>query len=67
MGAARRNEGFPDPAEIIAARERLHLSTLDCAKLVHSARRTWQQWESGDRNMHPGLWELFQIKIGKMK
>jgi len=24
--------------------------------------RTWQQWEAGDRRMHPALFELFLIK-----
>jgi len=30
--------------------------------LVHVALRTWQQWEAGDRRMHPAFWELFRIK-----
>jgi hypothetical protein len=24
--------------------------------------RSWQQWEAGDRRMHPAFWELFQRK-----
>ncbi|HAZ61178.1 MAG TPA: transcriptional regulator [Gammaproteobacteria bacterium] len=28
-----------------------------------ATRRVWQQWEAGDRRMHPAMWELFQIKI----
>jgi hypothetical protein len=24
--------------------------------------RAWQQWESGDRQMHPAFFELFLIK-----
>ena len=33
-----------------------------CAEQVHTTRRVWQQWESGDRRMHPAFWELFRIK-----
>ena len=33
-----------------------------CAALVHTSRRAWQQWEDGDRSMHPAFWELFQYK-----
>jgi len=33
-----------------------------CAEQVHTTRRVWQQWESGDRRMHPAFWDLFSIK-----
>lgn len=52
----------PDPAEILAARRAAGLTQTAAAALVHSALRTWQQWEAGDRRMHPGLWELFILK-----
>ena len=52
----------PDPAEILAARRAAGLTQTAAAALVHSALRTWQQWEAGDRRMHPGLWELFRLK-----
>ena len=55
----------PNPAEIIVARESAGLSQEKAAKLIYSALRTWQHWEAGDRRMHPGLWELFNIKTGK--
>lgn len=53
----------PDPAEIRAAREAAGLTQTEAAALVHGSLRTWQQWEAGDRRMHPGFWELFTIKI----
>lgn len=56
----------PYPEEIIAAREAAGLTQTGAAALVHSKLRTWQQWEAGDREMHPGLWELFQIKTRGM-
>ena len=33
-----------------------------CAAALHTSRRTFQQWESGDRSMHPAFWELLKIK-----
>ncbi|MCY1297241.1 hypothetical protein D9M70_466740 [compost metagenome] len=56
----------PDPAEIRGAREAAGLSQTAAAVLVHSGLRTWQQWEAGDRRMHPGLWELFQLKTATL-
>ncbi|MBH3308517.1 helix-turn-helix transcriptional regulator [Pseudomonas mosselii] len=53
----------PAPQEVRAAREAAKLSQTKAAELVHSKLRTWQQWEAGDRSMHPGLWELFQLKV----
>jgi DNA-binding transcriptional regulator YiaG len=55
----------PAPAAILAAREACDLTQEAASALVHSGLRTWQQWEAGDRRMHPGLWELFQIKSKK--
>jgi putative transcriptional regulator len=50
----------PAPAQIRAARG--ELSQTAAAALVHAKLRTWQQWEAGDRRMHPAFWELFQLK-----
>lgn len=33
-----------------------------CAALVHTQRRVWQQWERGERKMHPAFWELANLK-----
>lgn len=54
----------PAPEKIREARESSGLSQTAAAELVHSGLRTWQQWEAGDRKMHPGLWELFCLKVG---
>lgn len=56
----------PTPDEIKCMRERFHLSVADAAHLVHGAEKKWQQWEEGSARMHPGLWELFRIKAGKL-
>jgi len=52
----------PAPAEVRAAREAAGLSQTAAGVLVHTTCRTWQQWEAGDRRMHPAFWELFRIK-----
>lgn len=53
----------PTPAAIRAMRERANLTPADTAAMIHASARAWQQWESGDRRMHPAFWELFRIKL----
>lgn len=60
----------PTTSEIRQARESAGLSQTEAARLVHSALRTWQQWEAepgsaSHRKMHPAFWELFELKIAK--
>lgn len=57
-GGPARN---PRPAEIRAARERADLTQTEAAALVHTTCRVWQQWEAGDRRMHPAFWHLFRL------
>jgi putative transcriptional regulator len=54
----------PLPEEIIAARKAAGLTQTDAAGLVCGSLRAWQQWEAGDRRMHPGLWRLFLLESG---
>ena len=58
----RRN---PAPAEIKRAREAAGLTQTEAAALLHATCRAWQQWEAGDRSMHPAFWELFLLKVTK--
>lgn len=37
-----------------------------CAEALHTSRRAFQQWGSGDRGMHPAFWELLTIKVGRI-
>lgn len=53
----------PSPEEILTKRKEAGLTQTEAGTLVYSACRTWQQWEEGNRRMHPGLWELFNIKV----
>lgn len=62
--SAARN---PTSAEIKALRETSGLSQTAAASLLHTTCRTWQQWEAGDRRMHPAFWELFNIKSKKRR
>lgn len=55
----------PSPAEVRAAREAAGLTQTAAAALLHTTCRTWQQWEAGDRKMHPAFWELFRIKTAR--
>jgi DNA-binding transcriptional regulator YiaG len=55
----------PAPEDVLAARQAAGLTQTQAAALVHTGLRTWQQWEAGDRGMHPAFWELFIIKSRK--
>lgn len=52
----------PAPGEITATRQQAGLTQTQAAALLHTSLRAWQQWEHGDRRMHPAMWELFRIK-----
>ena len=58
----REKSVSPSPAEVRAARVASGLTQTAAAALLHTTCRTWQQWEAGDRAMHPAFWELFGIK-----
>lgn len=57
----------PTQQEIRDARADSGLSQADAAALIYSTRRTWQDWEAGVASMHPGLWELFELKRPRPK
>lgn len=57
----------PSPEEIRAARETARLTQAAAGALLHTTSRTWQQWESGARSMHPAFWELFKLKSAEKK
>ena len=60
-----RKAPAPKPEEIVALRYRHGLNQSDFGKLLYAGIRSVQNWESGERDMHPGLWELAQIKLGE--
>ncbi len=57
---------FPPPEEVKAVRELAQLTQTEAGNLVHTTCRAWQQWEAGDRRMHPAFWELFKYKIAAL-
>lgn len=52
----------PSPLQIRELRKSLNLSQTDASKIIYCSLRGWQQWEAGERKMHPAFWELFKIK-----
>lgn len=60
--SAARN---PKPAEIRAAREAAGLTQTEAGAVIYCTLRAWQDWESGERRMHPAMWELWKIKMGR--
>lgn len=54
----------PTPEQIRAARDSAGLTQTEAASLIHGTMRAWQEYEAGNRRMHPGLWELFRMKVG---
>lgn len=57
-----RREESPSPDEIRSARQAAALTQTEAGAIVHTTCRVWQQWEGGERQMHPAFWELFRIK-----
>lgn len=55
----------PDKVTIRATRRMHRLKQREAAALIYCGTRAWMEWEAGNREMHPGLWELFLSKAGK--
>jgi len=56
----------PTIEQIKSARAAAGLTQKQAAELVRCTVRAWEKWECGGNRMHPGLWELFKIKTGKI-
>lgn len=59
----------PTPDEVRALRESAGLTVVQAASLLHTTKRTWENWEAkvgskNHRRMHPAFWELVLQKIG---
>lgn len=37
-----------------------------CAETLHTSRRAFQQWETGERRMHPAFFDLLSIKASTL-
>lgn len=62
-GSVKKN---PTPAQIIAMRKAANITQEVAAEMVYATTRSWQDWEGGQRRMHAGLFELFEIKVAQM-
>ena len=64
----------PSPAAVVAAREAVQANLSCgitaaqdwCAERLHTSRRAFQQWETGERRMHPAFFDLLSIKVSAL-
>ena len=61
---SRRGPGEnPKPEQIRKMRQLHVLTQTEAAELVYSTLRAWQQWEGGQRRMHPAIWQWFRHQV----
>lgn len=56
----------PKPEDVARAREVAGLTQTKAGEVIYGSLRAWQDYESGARRLHPGLYELFLAKTGQM-
>jgi len=59
----KQSTNKPSPKKIKKSRKDAGLTQTQAAKLIYKTLRTWQHYESGDREMDYALFELFTIKL----
>lgn len=52
----------PSAEAVFMARQAAGLTQTQAAALIYCTLRAWQQWESGERRMHPAFFELWRFK-----
>ncbi len=58
----------PTPDEIKEAREAAGLTQAQAAnKIFSDSYRSWQNYESGDRAMHPAIWWCFLQRTKRLR
>lgn len=57
----------PRPEEVRQARLAAELTQTQAAELVYSSLRAWQQWEAGDRRMHPAIWQWWKHQAAQIR
>jgi hypothetical protein len=57
----------PTANEIVDLIQSLGWSETEAGKLLHASYRTFHQWVTGDRRMHPCYWDLLRLKAGRIK
>jgi len=64
----------PSPKQVITLREKIQADKKMgitaahdyCADMLFTSRRSWQQWERGERKMHPAFWKLAKIELAML-
>jgi DNA-binding transcriptional regulator YiaG len=64
-GRAKSSASNPTPEQLKDARKTAGLTQTQAAEIIYASLRAMQQWEAGERRMHPGLFELLLIKTGQ--
>lgn len=54
----------PTPDEIRKAREKAGLTQTQAAEIVFASLRAWQDYEGGQRKMHPSMWRDWNREVG---
>lgn len=70
-GAERMSVRSPQSHDVVELRERVQAAEKVgitaaqdiCATQLHTSRRSWQQWERGERKMHPAFWVLANLML----
>ena len=60
----RSGRSYPTPDEIRKWRAAHGLTQREAAALIHGTVSAFENYEQNLRRLHPGLWELLQIKTG---
>ncbi|MYZ52448.1 hypothetical protein [Malikia spinosa] len=64
----------PTPDQVVALRARVQAALASgitagqdwCAGAVCTSRRSWQQWERGERAMHAGFFKLACLEVERL-
>lgn len=56
----------PLSTDIIELRKKHKINRKDVAEMLYVDRRTVAFWESGERKIPLGLWELLNLKLGEI-
>lgn len=57
----------PAPSRIKRERDRAGMTPGQAGGLVHVSPEVWSKWETGNARMHPAFWELFQLKLERIR
>lgn len=56
----------PAAKTIRMMRKRARLSRGDAAAIIYKSEKAWTNWEQGERELDPALWELWLLKVDRL-